>query len=77
VAEINITTDVAGRVCELLRKPGEPVSTGDDVALIEAMKMEIPVTSPASGTIKAIVVHVDDVVSEGQTVAIIDTSPAP
>jgi biotin carboxyl carrier protein len=77
VAEINIATDVAGRVCELLRKPGERVTTGDDVALIEAMKMEIPVTSPASGIIKAMVVQVDDVVAEGQTVAIIDTAPAP
>jgi biotin carboxyl carrier protein len=77
VAEINVTTDVTGRVCELLRVPGERVAAGDDVALIEAMKMEIPVTSTVSGTIKSIAVRVDDAVAEGQTVVVIDTTPAP
>jgi biotin carboxyl carrier protein len=34
--------------------------------------MEIPVTSTAAGTIKAILVKLDDIIAEGQVVAIIE-----
>jgi biotin carboxyl carrier protein len=37
------------------------------------MKMEIPVTSTASGKIKSILVNVDEVIAEGQAVAIVET----
>lgn len=68
-----MTADVAGRVYEILLKAGDPVTEGDNVALIEAMKMEIPVASTASGAIKAVLVNVDDMVSEGQVIAIVET----
>ena len=51
---------------------GGDVGTGDDVVVVEAMKMEIPVASPAAGKIKSILVNVDDVVAEGQTVATLE-----
>jgi biotin carboxyl carrier protein len=60
-------------VCSLAAEAGAAVSEGDDVVLIEAMKMEIPVPSPAAGTLKSILVKVDDVLAEGQTVAIVET----
>lgn len=72
MAEIRIVTEVAGRVCQLLQEVGARVSDGDDIALIEAMKMEIPVTASASGTVKQIVVKLDDMVAEGQIIAIIE-----
>jgi biotin carboxyl carrier protein len=37
------------------------------------MKMEIPVTSTITGKIKAILVKLDDVIAEGQVVAIVET----
>jgi biotin carboxyl carrier protein len=37
------------------------------------MKMEIPVASPAAGTLKSILVAIDDVVAEGQVLAVIAT----
>jgi biotin carboxyl carrier protein len=36
------------------------------------MKMEIPVASPAAGKLKLILVSLDDVVAEGQVLAIIE-----
>ncbi len=36
------------------------------------MKMEIPVASPAAGRLKSILVSIDDVVAEGQVLAIIE-----
>lgn len=70
--EIKVTSEVAGRVCALPVETGATVSSGDDILFVEAMKMEIPVPSPAGGTLRSILVKLDDVIAEGQTVAIID-----
>ena len=71
--EIKIVTEVAGRVCALPIEVGASISDGDEVAFVEAMKMELPVSSPASGKLKSILVKLDDVVAEGQVLAIIET----
>ena len=69
--EIKIVTEIAGRVCAALVQVGGTVADGDDVVVIEAMKMEIPVPSPASGKIKSLLVRIDDIVAEGQAIAIV------
>ena len=71
--EIRIVTEVAGRVCALAFEPGSSVNDGDDIVFVEAMKMEIPVASPVAGKLKSILVKIDDVVAEGQVVAIVET----
>ena len=71
--EIKIVTEVAGRVCALPIEVGTSISDGDEVAFVEAMKMELPVPSPASGKLKSILVKLDDVVAEGQVLAILET----
>ncbi|MBV8924801.1 MAG: acetyl-CoA carboxylase biotin carboxyl carrier protein subunit [Bradyrhizobium sp.] len=71
--DIRVITEVAGRVCALPVQTGASIGDGDDIAFVESMKMEIPVASPASGKVKSILVALDDVVAEGQAVAIIET----
>ena len=71
--EIKIVTEVAGRVCALPVETGTSIGDGDEVAFVEAMKMEIPVTSSAAGKIKSILVKIDDVIAEGQAIAILET----
>jgi biotin carboxyl carrier protein len=71
--EIKIVTEVAGRVCALPIDVGASIGDGDEVAFVEAMKMELPVSSPASGKLKSILVRLDDVVAEGQVLAILET----
>jgi biotin carboxyl carrier protein len=71
--EIRIVTEVAGRVCALPFEPGSSVKDGDDIVFVEAMKMEIPVASPAAGKLKSLLVEIDDVVAEGQVLAIVET----
>jgi biotin carboxyl carrier protein len=71
--DIRIVTEVAGRVCALPVDVGTSVGEGDDIAFVEAMKMEIPVASPSTGKLKSILVEIDDVVAEGQVVAIVET----
>jgi biotin carboxyl carrier protein len=70
--DIKIVTEVAGRVCALPVEVGASVSEGDDIAFVEAMKMEIPVAAPATGKLASILVSLDDVVAEGQIVAILE-----
>jgi biotin carboxyl carrier protein len=71
--DIKIVTEVAGRICALPVEAGGNVGNGDDIAFVEAMKMEIPVPSPAAGRLKSLLVRLDDVVAEGQAVAILET----
>jgi biotin carboxyl carrier protein len=71
--DIKIVTEVAGRICALPLAVGTSVGDGDDVAFVEAMKMEIPVASPAAGKLKSILVKLNDVVAEGQVLAILET----
>ena len=70
---VRIVTEVAGRVCALPVEAGSSVNDGDDIAFVEAMKMEIPVASPAAGKLKSLLVKIDDVVAEGQVLAIVET----
>lgn len=71
--DIKIVTEVAGRICALPIALGTDVGDGEDIVFVEAMKMEIPVASPAAGKVKSILVALDDVVAEGQVVAILET----
>jgi biotin carboxyl carrier protein len=71
--DIKIVTEVAGRVCALPVEVGSSIDDGEDIAVVEAMKMEIPVASPAAGILKSILVRLDDVVAEGQVLAIVET----
>ena len=71
--EIRIVTEVAGRICALPFEAGASIGDGDDIVFVEAMKMEIPVASPAAGRLKSILVKIDDVVAEGQVLAIVET----
>jgi biotin carboxyl carrier protein len=71
--DIRVVTEVAGRVCALPVETGASIGDGDDIAIVEAMKMEIPVASPAAGKVKSILVALDDVVAEGQVLAILET----
>jgi len=69
--EIKVVTEVAGRVCALPAEIGGNINAGEDIMFVEAMKMEIPVPSPGAGTLASLLVKLDDVVAEGQVVAIV------
>jgi biotin carboxyl carrier protein len=73
MGEVRIKAEVAGRVCAVQIAIGADVKHGEDVAVIEAMKMEIPVPSPVAGKVRAILISTDDVVAEGQVLAIVET----
>ena len=71
--DVKVVTEVAGRICALPVEVGGQVGDGDDIAFVEAMKMEIPVASPAAGKLTSLLVRIDEMVAEGQVLAIVAT----
>lgn len=58
---------IAGTVLAVNCKIGDKVKRGQELIVIEAMKMETVVASPTDGTIKTIAVAAGDAVREGET----------
>lgn len=69
MAEIEIKSEIAGKVWLIEAEAGQAVEEEDAVIILESMKMEIPVVAPVSGKITEILVEKDEAVAEGQTVA--------
>ena len=58
-----LRSPMPGRVMSILVRPGDRVSSGDEVCVVEAMKMEQSIRSPRDGVIKAVHVQPLDTVS--------------
>jgi acetyl-CoA carboxylase biotin carboxyl carrier protein len=56
---------MAGTVVEVRVAPGERVAEGQEVVVLDSMKMQLPVASPSAGRVKAIRVAPGDFVNEG------------
>ena len=59
-------------VFKILVKVGDKVSKGQNVVILEAMKMEINIESPKDGVIKEILVNQGDTVDSNQVLAIVE-----
>jgi len=67
-----IVSMMAGVVVEILVKSGDSVTDGMDVAILESMKMQLPVASTESGTVKEIKAAVGDFVNEGDLLMVLE-----
>ncbi|HEX3607374.1 MAG TPA: biotin/lipoyl-binding carrier protein [Candidatus Dormibacteraeota bacterium] len=67
-----VKAELVGNLWKITTEVGQQVEEDDTLMILESMKMEIPVTTPVSGTITEILVSEGDVVQEGQTVAIVE-----
>jgi len=61
-----ILAPMPGAIFKLKCQPGDSVTEGDELLVLEAMKMEVPVKAHISGTVATVEVNVGDVVSAGQ-----------
>jgi biotin carboxyl carrier protein len=71
-----IKAPMPGRVVRILVSVGQPVERGQPIAIVEAMKMENELHSPAAGSIKAIHVQQGAAVESGQLLVELDLTPA-
>ncbi len=68
----DITAHITGTIFKIEKQVGDAVSEGDEVIILESMKMEIPLESPISGVIKELKVAEGDAVDEGMVLAIVE-----
>ena len=67
-----ITVPMVGKIVSVTVKVGDRVEENDQVAVLEAMKMEMPVVAPITGTIKEISVKAGQEVEAEAVIAVID-----
>lgn len=59
-----ICAPMPGRIFQLLVKPGDNLYAGENVIVLEAMKMENNIATPYAGKVKQVLVHIGDFVTE-------------
>ena len=67
-----ITAPMGGKVIDIKVNPGDTVNEGDEVVIIEAMKMELPVVATASGTVKEIRCNKGDAVEADAVLIVLE-----
>jgi acetyl-CoA carboxylase biotin carboxyl carrier protein len=65
-----IIAPMGGKILEVKVSIGDKVNDGDEVVILEAMKMELPVVAEASGTVKEVKCKKGDAV-EAEAVMIV------
>ncbi|MFQ5916807.1 MAG: acetyl-CoA carboxylase biotin carboxyl carrier protein subunit, partial [Candidatus Binatia bacterium] len=63
---------MVGKILKIEKNVGDRVDEDDVVIVMEAMKMEIPVVAPASGTMKEIKISPGQAVEAGDILAEIE-----
>lgn len=63
---------MAGTVINILVSVGDQVQSGQDVVMLESMKMEVPQSSEGTGVIKEVHVAIGDFVNEGDLLVSIE-----
>ena len=68
----DVLVPMVGKIVAVDVNVGDKVEENDQIALLEAMKMEIPVIAPSSGTVKEVKVSVDQTVEADAVLAVIE-----
>ena len=63
-----LTSPMQGTIVKIAVSDGDTVEAGDLVVVLEAMKMEQPLTAHKAGTVKGLTAAVGDVVASGTTI---------
>ncbi|SNC65316.1 Biotin-requiring enzyme [Kytococcus aerolatus] len=66
-----IVSELVANVIAVHVEAGQRVEAGSEVALLESMKMEIPLLAEHAGTVEAVHVAPGDVVQEGDALVVL------
>lgn len=69
---VTVEAPMPGKILEVKVKVGDRVKEDDELAVLEAMKMENLIYAPAGGTVKEIRVDAGQNVSTGQVIILIE-----
>ena len=68
----DIEAHITGNVWKITVAVGDTVEDGDEVVILESMKMEMPVEAPEAGTVSEILVAEGQAVEEGDVLLKLD-----
>ena len=68
----DVEAHITGTVWKIECAVGDVIAEGDTVAILESMKMEMPVEAEDAGTVTEILCEEGQAVNEGDTLVILD-----
>ena len=71
---MEVRAELTATVWKVVTEEGATVAEGDELVILESMKMEIPVVATVAGTVKEMRVSEEDRISEGDVVEVIEPS---
>lgn len=71
MAKHQVELETGGTVWKMLVKAGDKVAEGQEIFVLEVMKMEVPYTAPVTGTVTEVNIAETDVVEEDQIALVI------
>ena len=69
---IEITAPMGGKVLDVKVNPGDAVDEDDEILILEAMKMELPVVATGSGTVKEVKCNKGDTVEADVVLVVLE-----
>jgi len=67
-----ITAPMGGKVIDVKVQPGDTINEDDEVVILEAMKMELPVVATSSGTVKEVLCNSGDSVEADAVLVVLE-----
>ncbi|MCE2513095.1 MAG: biotin/lipoyl-binding carrier protein [Acidimicrobiia bacterium] len=67
-----VRAEITANVILVRVEVGQRVAEGDELVVLESMKMEIPVLAPVDGIVSQVALAAGATVAEGDLVAIVD-----
>jgi acetyl-CoA carboxylase biotin carboxyl carrier protein len=67
-----ITASMAGTVLNIFVGNGNQIQLGQEVLMLESMKMEIPIESETEGVVFEVKVNIGDFVNEGDVLIVLE-----
>ncbi len=67
-----ITAPMGGKIIDVKVKTGDAVNEGDEVIILEAMKMELPVVASEAGTVKEVKCNNGDAVEADAVLVVLE-----
>ena len=72
MSSVKVCTEVAGTVWKIVASRDAELAAGQEILIMESMKMEIPVEAPRAGRLMELRVAEGDVLKEGDVVAVME-----
>ena len=68
----DICAPMSGNIWKILVKEGDKVKEGDELMIMEVMKMEVPIACACDGVVKQLSVKEEDAVEADAVVAVVE-----